>query len=146
MAHTLGALGDELRAAHAHYLVDRGAAGDVAGAIDAAGAEAEAGQHAGHVFVAGQGAAYIAAQALVDALATDNNNIEMTIIKNVNVIFRRGTQDIAELESYHVYGAINNVFPLDRMHRVFLFGRRASQHMALQQIASPSWHRHTPLE
>lgn len=62
--------GDQGRVALAHDLVDGGAAGDVAGTLHAGGAEAQAGAHAGHLLVAGEGAPGVTAAALVHALAT----------------------------------------------------------------------------
>lgn len=55
--------------AHTQDVVDGRAAGHVAGAVHAAGTEADAGVHAGHVLVAGAGAARVAEEAAVDALA-----------------------------------------------------------------------------
>ena len=57
----------------AQHHVDGGAASDVALALHAAGAEGQQRPHAGHLLVAGAGAAGVHAALLVDALAAAGN-------------------------------------------------------------------------
>ena len=68
-------------ALHQH-VVDGGAAGHVALAVDAAGAEGDHGVHAGHVVIAGAGEAAVEAQSLGDSLAAvcqQNETIHVSI-------------------------------------------------------------------
>jgi hypothetical protein len=70
--------------AQAQHVVDRGAAGYIARAVDAAGTKADATENTRHIFVAGAGAPRVAEAAAVDALTAEREYAQYRRINNNN--------------------------------------------------------------